>query len=144
MESLFSSVRVATRPRVRLYGVRIPTGQDTLLQNARAGCGAHAAPAQSVPAFFPRVKRPGRDADHSHPRSAEGKTQWSCAAIPAVCLHVVGRTDFTRRRNLWGGEGRKCPSNIFLPMSRFLATVVEGQIKRNARGKGYMCIKDWF
>jgi len=55
---------------------------------------------------------------HVLPRVRRG---WRCAAVPAVCLHVVERADFTRRRNL-GGAGGKCPSDIFLPVSRFLAT----------------------
>jgi hypothetical protein len=35
------------------------------------------------------VKRPGREADHSPPSSAEVKNAWSCTSIPPIHLHGV-------------------------------------------------------
>jgi hypothetical protein len=34
------------------------------------------------------VKKPGRDADHSPPSSAEVKNAWNYTSIPPICLHV--------------------------------------------------------
>jgi len=39
--------------------------------------------------LFPGVKRPGREADHSLPASAEVKEWWSYTCIPPVRLHGV-------------------------------------------------------
>jgi hypothetical protein len=39
--------------------------------------------------FFPGVKRPGREADHSVPFSAEVKNVWSCTSTPPIRLHGV-------------------------------------------------------
>jgi hypothetical protein len=35
------------------------------------------------------VKRPGREADHSPPSSAEIKNEWSYTSTPPTCLHGV-------------------------------------------------------
>jgi hypothetical protein len=35
------------------------------------------------------VKRPGLEADHSPPSSAEVKNVWSCTSTPPICLHGV-------------------------------------------------------
>jgi hypothetical protein len=35
------------------------------------------------------VKRPGREADHSHPSSAEVKNAWRYTSIPPIRLHGV-------------------------------------------------------
>jgi len=32
--------------------------------------------------YFARVKRPGRDVDHSSPSSADAKNEWMCASNP--------------------------------------------------------------
>ena len=44
---------------------------------------------------FSGVKRPGREADHSPPSSAEVKNEWSYASILPVCLRGLYRDDFT-------------------------------------------------
>jgi hypothetical protein len=41
------------------------------------------------------VKRPGLEADHSHPFNAEVKNEWRYTYIPPVCLHGVHRDNFT-------------------------------------------------
>ena len=42
---------------------------------------------------FLGVKRPGRDADHSSPTSAEVKDGWSYTSTPTICLHGVDRNN---------------------------------------------------
>jgi len=37
----------------------------------------------------PRVKRPGREADHSPPSSAEVSNEWSYTSDPSIHLHGV-------------------------------------------------------
>jgi hypothetical protein len=39
--------------------------------------------------FFPGVKRPGREADHSPPFSVEVKNTWSYTSAPSIRLHGV-------------------------------------------------------
>lgn len=43
---------------------------------------------------FPRVKRLGREADHSSPSSAEIKNLWSCTSNPLNVLYGVDRIKF--------------------------------------------------
>jgi hypothetical protein len=56
-----------------------------LVQNSS---GAHSA---SYPpgALSLGIKRPGREADHSPPSSAEVKNAWSYTSTPPICLHGV-------------------------------------------------------
>jgi hypothetical protein len=64
-----SSVGIATDYGLddRMIGVRFPEGNGT-------GSGAHPASySMGTRGFFPRIKRPGREADHSLPSSAEVK-----------------------------------------------------------------------
>jgi len=42
---------------------------------------------QEVPSLG--VKRPGREADHSHPSTAEVKNAWSHTSTQPVCFHGV-------------------------------------------------------
>jgi len=45
--------------------------------------------AYRVGGSYPGAKRPGREADHSTPSSAEVKNVWSYTSTPAVRLHDV-------------------------------------------------------
>jgi hypothetical protein len=56
-------------------GVRVPVGLEfSLLHVAQTGSGAHPASyPMGTGGSFPSVKRPGREADHSPPASAEVK-----------------------------------------------------------------------
>ena len=45
--------------------------------------------------YFPGVKRPGREVDHSPPFSAEIKNEWGSTFAPLVCLHSVYRESCT-------------------------------------------------
>jgi hypothetical protein len=44
-------------------------------------------PIQCVPGGVPRVKRPGREVDHSTSPSIELKNAWSYTSIPTIRLH---------------------------------------------------------
>jgi hypothetical protein len=47
-------------------------------------------PIQWVPSVFtPRIKLPGREANYSHPSSAEVKNAWSYTSTPPIRLHGV-------------------------------------------------------
>jgi hypothetical protein len=49
-------------------------GFPSLLHDVQVSCGAHLASyTMGTVAVFKRVKRQGREADHSHPSSAEAK-----------------------------------------------------------------------
>jgi hypothetical protein len=62
--------------RDRWSGVRVPTGAGNFFLHHR---GTH----QWAPgAVSLRVKRPGREADHSLPSSAEANNTWSYTSIP--------------------------------------------------------------
>jgi hypothetical protein len=71
-------------------GVRFPAGAGNISFQHRVqkGSGAYAV---SYPLgtgkHFPAVKRPGREADHSPPSSAEVKSAWSYTSTPPLCLH---------------------------------------------------------
>jgi hypothetical protein len=41
------------------------------------------------------VKRPGSDVNHALPPSADVKTEWSYTFAPPICLHGVGKENFT-------------------------------------------------
>jgi hypothetical protein len=45
--------------------------------------------------YFPRVKRAGRDVNHSSPSSAEFKNEWSYTSALLICLHGLYRDNFT-------------------------------------------------
>jgi hypothetical protein len=73
--------------------VRFPAGAGnfSLHYCVRIGSGTH-------PVFFPMgaggsfpggVKRPGREADHSPPSSAEVKNAWSYTSTPPIRIHGV-------------------------------------------------------
>jgi hypothetical protein len=59
----------------RRVGVRVPVGSKIyLLQVVRTGSGAHPASySMGTKGFFPEEQRPGREADHLPPSSAEVK-----------------------------------------------------------------------
>ena len=50
---------------------------------------------QWVSGFFPGVKRPGREVNHSPPSSVEVNNEWSSTSTTPVCLHGIGREHFT-------------------------------------------------
>jgi hypothetical protein len=52
---------------------------------------AHPAsyPVGKLGALSPGVERPGREADHSPPSSADVKNSWSCTSTPPIRLHGV-------------------------------------------------------
>jgi hypothetical protein len=82
-------VGIETRLRVRRSGARIPAGARdfSLLQ---IGPGAHPA-SDAYRGYFPEIKRPGYDVEHSPPSNAEVKNKWTYASTP---LHGVDRDNF--------------------------------------------------
>jgi hypothetical protein len=48
-------------------------------------------PIQWVPFYIPRVKRPGREVNHSPPSSAEVTDEWRDTSTPRICHHGVDR-----------------------------------------------------
>jgi hypothetical protein len=56
----------------------------------QTGSGSQPSPIEWVPCVFSLgVKRPGGEADHSPPSSADVKNAWSYTSTPPVCLHGV-------------------------------------------------------
>jgi len=57
----------------------------------RTGSGAHLAsyPIDTRISFPDRVKRPGCEANHLPPFSAEVKNAWNCVSSPLIHLHGV-------------------------------------------------------
>jgi hypothetical protein len=73
-------------------GVRVPAdaGIFCLCRHVRTGSGATQPSIQWVPGVLaPRVKRPGCEADHSHPSSVEVKNAWIYISTPPILLHGV-------------------------------------------------------
>jgi hypothetical protein len=85
-----------------IIGVRFPAeaGIFPFVTTFRPALGPTHPPIQGIPgALFPAVKRPGREADHSPPSSAEVKNVWRYTSTPpyvfmAWCL-VKQRDNFT-------------------------------------------------
>jgi hypothetical protein len=62
-----------------------------LRQNVQTGSGAQPVGTE----ILSRVKRPGRDVDHSPPSNAEVKNEWSSTSTAPTCLHGVDRDKLT-------------------------------------------------
>jgi hypothetical protein len=72
--------------------VRFPAGAGnfSLPPRPRTALGPNQPPIQWIPgALSLAVKRPGREADHSPPSSAEVKNEWSYTSTPRIRLHGV-------------------------------------------------------
>jgi len=66
------------------------TGSFPFIAASRSALGPAQHPTQWVLGFlYVGVKRPGREADHLHPPSAEIKNAWSYTSIPSIRLNVV-------------------------------------------------------
>jgi hypothetical protein len=86
----------------RYSTVRFPVGAGNFLFTtaSRTALGPTQPPIQWVPgALFLGVKRPGREADHSLPSSAEVKNAWNYTSIPQYVFMARGlmkqRDNFT-------------------------------------------------
>jgi hypothetical protein len=74
----------------RGFRVRFPAGavNFSLHPCIQNGSGTHPASyPMGTRGSFPGVKRPGREADHPPPSSAEVKNAWSYTSIPPIRLH---------------------------------------------------------
>jgi hypothetical protein len=72
--------------------VRFSAGAGNFSRHHRVQTGSGAHPASypvGTRGFFPGVKRPGREADHSTPSSAEVKNVWSYISTPLIRLYGV-------------------------------------------------------
>jgi hypothetical protein len=74
-------------------GVRFLAGDGIFFSppyRVQTGSGTHSPPSQWVAeALSPGIKRPGRDADHSPPPSAEVKNTWRYTSTPLLLDGVV-------------------------------------------------------
>jgi hypothetical protein len=85
-------VRYSAGLRAGWSGVRVPVGAWICSHHYRVQIGSGAHPASypmGTRGSFPGVKRPGREADHSPPSSAEAKNAWSYTSTTPICLHGV-------------------------------------------------------
>jgi hypothetical protein len=83
-------------------GVLAPTRTRNVspLLSGQTVLGSHQPPVQ----WIPRVKRPGREADHSHPTSAEVKNTWIFTSTP---LYVMAQclVNYLSTRTTLGARG---------------------------------------
>ena len=64
-------------------------------QTSRPAGGTTLPPIQGHRGYFPGVKGPACDTDHSPPSSAEVENEWSHTCTPPTCLRSVDRWNFT-------------------------------------------------
>jgi hypothetical protein len=72
--------------------VRVPAeaGNFSLHHRVQTGSGAHpVCYPMGTRGSFPGVNRPGREADHSPPSSAEVRNAWGYTSTPPVRLQVM-------------------------------------------------------
>jgi hypothetical protein len=81
-----SSVSIVTRLRAGRPGFDSGQGKRIFLVTvSRPAVGPTQPPIQWAPgAVSPGVKRPGREADHSHPSNAVVKNAWSYTSTPST------------------------------------------------------------
>jgi hypothetical protein len=64
-------------------GVRVPVGSRIFTHVVQTGSEVHPTSyTMGTGSCFPEVKRPGREADHSPPTSAEVKKMWMYTSTP--------------------------------------------------------------
>jgi hypothetical protein len=89
---LHSSVRTVTRLRDGRPGFDSRYGQGVFLFTTASKTTLEPTqpPIQWLPgALSPRIKRPGREVNHTPPPSAEVKNGWSYTYTPLIRLHGV-------------------------------------------------------
>jgi hypothetical protein len=94
MKSRDSSVGIALGYGLDDRGSKVPfpagAGNFSLHYRVQHGPGAHPVSyPMGTGGSFSGVKRPGLEADHSPPSSAEVKNAWNYTSIPPVRLHSV-------------------------------------------------------
>jgi hypothetical protein len=86
----------ATASRGKTHGTHLLGQEFSFLWEVQTDSGAHPVSVQWVEiALSLGVKRPGRDADHSSPSSAEIKNEHSYTSSSSTCLHAVYMCTFT-------------------------------------------------
>jgi hypothetical protein len=87
---------LVTRLRAGRPGVRIPVrASKFFFKMPRPVLGLTQTHSIDTGAFSRGEKWPGRDADRSHPSSANVKNEYSCPSAPHTFLHNVNRHTFT-------------------------------------------------
>jgi hypothetical protein len=108
-----SVVDVATRYELDGAGFESKHGQEVFLftKTSRPVLIPSQRPVQWVPGFFVRIKRPGREDDHSLPFRAKVRNDWSYKSSPSVRIHGVDRVtiNFTDLYN----EARNFSISVF-------------------------------
>jgi hypothetical protein len=65
-------------------------------RKVQTGSGAHPASySMDTGILFRGIQRPGREADHSPPSSAEVRNEWSYTSNPPIYLHGMVRINLT-------------------------------------------------
>jgi hypothetical protein len=92
-----SIVGKATRLRAGGSRIQIPVEAIFFLfsKTSRASPVSTQSPIQWAPEYFPRVKGPGNNADHSSPSSPEVKDEWCYNSTPRIRLQGVDGENFT-------------------------------------------------
>jgi hypothetical protein len=81
----------------------------------RLALGSTEPPIEWIPvAVSPGVQRPGREADHSTPASAEVKEMWIYTSTPGVRSSVVGLRDYATSRKVAGSNPDEVDFSIYL------------------------------
>jgi hypothetical protein len=79
-----------------VYEVQGESFQISLSSTLFTGAGFHqVSHLMGTKGSFLGAKRPKRDVDHLPPSGAEVKNEYCCNSSPPVCLHRVGRVNFT-------------------------------------------------
>jgi hypothetical protein len=89
LESRDSAVGIETGYGLddRGIGVQVPVGSRIFSMSSKTTLRPTQPPIQWVPgALFPGVKRPGREADYSHPTNSEVKKTWLYTSNPPYAL----------------------------------------------------------
>jgi hypothetical protein len=94
------SARFESRPSLAISSldVSVKQGQEFFLfltSRPTLGPSLSLSPIQCVPVFSSGVKQPEREVDYASASSVEVKNRWSYTFTPVICLHSVGRGNFT-------------------------------------------------
>jgi hypothetical protein len=111
----------------RGFGFQIPIRVKNFLNVVQAGSGAHQASyLMGTEGFFPGVKRPERETDHSPPTSAEVRKMWIYTSAPPyvhrdfIFLPLrlsVGSVNSMERSPSWEPNSRSPGQEILLLFS---------------------------
>jgi len=90
--------------------VRMQTEErfSSLLQNVQSSCGSKRSSIQWLLGFYPGVRRPGDDVEHSCPSVIEFRNDWSHNFVPPFVFTTWRGTNlpslYTKSRNYRNGQ----------------------------------------